>query len=114
MEQDADWVNKDGTLNTNFYFHDYVHLNHQGNKKFANTIINKLKDICSSPTSSDIILKIPSSEAPQHLPFVSSLTCPTASQPMPIRLPEDEPPPFETIPKSVYDHNKQILSLSSS
>ena len=69
MEEDDDWLNGDGSLNMELYYEDCIHLNHNGNEKFANTIIRKLKDIeSSSPScSSGIILGIPSSEAPQKV-----------------------------------------------
>ena len=69
MEQDCDWVKDDESksLDTEYFVKDGIHLNYQGNKKIANSIIRKLKDIESlSPSSSSgIILRIPSCEAPQ-------------------------------------------------
>ena len=71
MEQDCDWVNDDESksLNMEYFVKDGIHLNYQGNKKIANTIIRKLKDIESlSPSSSSgIILRIPSCKAPQNV-----------------------------------------------
>ena len=60
MEQDVDWLKKDSSLNMQFYYEDCIHLNKHGNAKFANSIIRNLKTITSP--SSDIIMRIPSSE----------------------------------------------------
>ena len=109
-----------------FYYQDCIHLNHKGNEKLCNTIIRKLKYIESlsplSSSSSDIILRIPSAEAPQKVVRgMSSVLSPPTSV-----LPQSSPchtsqssslvsrhPLFTEVPKSVYDHDKQLLALSS-
>ena len=38
LKPDTDWVLPDGTLNTQYYFHDYLHLVEEGDDKFASAI----------------------------------------------------------------------------
>ena len=90
MDEGDEWVT-DGVLNRNFYYKDLIHLNHEGNLKFADTIIRKLKEIVTSSTSSsaDTILRIPTRRTPQnvvrrftrHVPPPPSTA--TISQPLP-------------------------------
>ena len=126
MEEDFDRINDDDSLNMEVYYQDRIHLNHNGNEKFGNTIIRKFKEIESlSPSSSaGIILRMPSVEAPQNaarrvspvLSTVSSL--PVSSPPMSsprMSSPRMSSPRslFTEVPKSVYDHRKQHLKLST-
>ena len=67
MEEDINWLeNDEGSLNMEYYHEDHIHLNQKGNEKFANSIIRKIQDIesCLPSSSSGIILRIPSAEAP--------------------------------------------------
>ena len=127
MEEDCDWIDGDGSLDMNFYHTDHLHLNNRnGNEKFANTIIRKLKVIESlSPScSSDIILRIPSAEAPQKVArgvssvlspmssVLSSLSSVCSSLSSSSRHVSSRCPLFTKVPKSVYDHRKQLLALS--
>ena len=123
MEQDCDWVKDDESksLNMEYFVKDGIHLNYQGNKKIANTIIRKLKDIESlSPSSSGIILRIPSCEAPQKVVSRASsvlspfpVVCPS-SQPSSRPLLSHRRPLYTKVPKDVYDHHERLLALSSS
>ena len=69
MEQDMDWT-IDSQLSTKYFIPDNIHLSKQGNEKFAGSIIRKLKDIALSSSlsssMSDIILRIPTPEAPDN------------------------------------------------
>ena len=35
LKPDTDWVDENGLLSGNLYFHDFLHLNKKGNIKFA-------------------------------------------------------------------------------
>ena len=121
MEEDFDWINDDDSLNMEVYYQDRIHLNHNGNEKFGNTIIRKFKEIESlSPSSSaGIILRMPSVEAPQNAarrvsPVLSTVSSPPVSSP-PMSSPRMSSPRslFTEVPKSVYYHRKQLLKLST-
>ena len=121
MEEDFDWINDDDSLNMEVYYQDRIHLNHNGNEKFGNTIIRKFKEIESlSPSSSaGIILRMLSVEAPQNAakrvsPVLSTVSSPPVSSP-PMSSPRMSSPRslFTEVPKSVYDHRKQLLKLST-
>ena len=124
MEEDSNWLeNDEDSLNMGYYHEDHIHLNHKGNEKLANSIIRKLQDIesCSPSSSSGIILRIPSAEAPQKVDSgVSSVLSPNLSSVLSSshHSPSSSHhvssrPLFTEVPKSVYDHNKQLLALSS-
>ena len=82
-EQDADWIKED-SLNMEYYHKDRIHLNRQGNVKFANTIIRKLNALTSSSSfSSVIITRIPSSEVETRTNIFHS--CPSPP-PLPLNI----------------------------
>ena len=123
-EEDFDWTNNDDSLNMEFYYQDRIHLNHKGNKKFGNTIIRKFKNIESllpSCSSAGIILRMSSVEAPQNAtrrvsPVLSTVSSPPvchSSQSSSQRNVSSPRPLFTEVPKSVYDHHKHLLNLSS-
>ena len=108
-----------------YYHKDRIHLNRQGNVKFANTIIRKLKALTSSSSfSSDIIIRIPSSEVETRTNIFHS--CPS-----PPSLPLNIPSPIASgssischsrvsshiidVPGPVcdYDHAKAMELMSS-
>ena len=127
MEQDCDWLQDDESLNMEYFIQDGIHLSHRGNEKFANTIIRKLKYIESlSPSSSSgIILRIPSCEAPQKVASgASSVLSPKSSvlslSPVVCQSSQSSShhvsshrPLFTKVPKAVYDHHERLLALSS-
>ena len=124
MEEDFDWTNNDDSLNMEFYYQDRIHLNHKGNEKFGNTIIRKFKHIESlspSCSSAGIILRMSSVEAPQNAarrvsPVLSTVSSPPvchSSQCSSRRNVSSPRPLFTEVPKSVYDHHKQLLNISS-
>ena len=119
-----DWTNNDDLLNMELYYQDRIHLNHKGNEKFGNTIIRKFKHIESlsrSCSSAGIILRMSSVEAPQNAasrvsPVLSTVSSPPvchSSQSSSRRNVSSPRPLFTEVPKSVYDHHKQLLNLSS-
>ena len=124
MEEDFDWTNNDDSLNMEFCYQDRIHLNHEGNEKFGNTIIRKFKHIESllpSCSSACIILRKSSVEAPQIAarrvsPVLSTVSSPPvchSSQTSSRRNVSSLCPLFTEVPKSVYDHHKHLLNLSS-
>ena len=121
-EEDADWL-QGSELNMEYYHKDRIHLNKEGNVKFANTIIRKLKALTSSSSSSsfssDIIMRITSSEVETHTnichspsplplnissPIASSISCHS-------RVSSD----IIDVPGTVcdYDHAKAMTLMSS-
>ena len=121
-EEDTDWL-QDSELNMEYYHKDRIHLNNEGNVKFANTIIRKLKALTSSSSpssfSSDIIMRIPSSEVETHTnichspsplplnissPIASSISCHSRVSSHIIDIPG---------PVCDYDHAKAMALMSS-
>ena len=120
MEQDADWMNKeDGSLDMDYYYKDHIHLNYQGNVKFANSIIRKIKAtsmLSSSHQSSDILMRIPtSSEVVPHIDIPSHPTSPV-SEPITTSYctPRSVSPRVIDVPgpECDYDHAKAMAQLS--
>ena len=122
-KEDADWL-QDSELNMEYYHKDRIHLNKEGNVKFANTIIRKLKALTSSSSSpssfsSDIIMRIPSSEVETHTnichspsPLPLNISSPTASS---ISCHSHVLSHIIDVPGPVcdYDHAKAMALMSS-
>ena len=120
-EEDADWL-QDSELNMEYYHKDRIHLNKEGNVMFANTITRKLKALTSSSSSSspssfssDIIMRIPSSEVETHTnichspsPLPLNISSPIASSISCHSRVIDVPGPL-----CDYDHAKAMALMSS-
>lgn len=47
LKPERDWIQADGTLNTSYYFHDYLHLVEEGDEKFAKSIYDVITKVYS-------------------------------------------------------------------
>ena len=121
-EQDADWIKED-SLNMESCHKDRIQLNRQGNVKFANTVIRKLKALTSSSFSSDIIMRIPSSEVetrtnifhscPSPPPLPLNISSPIGSGPSVPCHSRVSSHVIDVPPVCDYDHAKALELMSS-
>ena len=121
LEQDEDWLNKDGTLNGQFYRQDSIHLSRQGNEKFANSIKQKLTFISSSvpavapPTVSSPI--VPPVVSPPTVPPTLSpptVSCPSPSSGSSVRRSRRSVlAPDPSYDDSSYNHAEAMAALCS-
>ena len=114
VQQDSSWYNQDG-LNEALHHDDKIHLSNIGNMKLSNTIIRKIKSLCSSSTS-DPIRKIPSTNEVDHNDNGSNIDVSSVSNSFvpPVRhyvKPMMVRPSFIPAPECDYDHSKALKQV---